>query len=192
MTRPLSPFGASLVVAATLLVATACAGGPADDEPDALETPQPAPTSPSPTPEVTPTAEPLGDPTCETIIPATTVQDLSDVGWTSRAEPFRIGEIEITEGVQCIWGDFTTATDHVQIYGWAPISAEQAEAAQDELVAMGWRVEESPEGVIVTESSETTVATDEDGYGLTYLFGDGWVKYADTKQGLLLVIWPSA
>ena len=50
----------------------------------------------------------------------------------------------------------------------------------------------SPDGLIVTESSETTVATDEDGYGLTYLFGDGWVKYADTKQGLLLVRWPAS
>lgn len=190
MTRPLSLFASSLVVAATLALTTACAGGPADDAPDALETPLPAPTSPSPAPEVTPSATPIGDPTCETIIPASTVQDLSDVGWTSRAEPLRIGELEITGGVQCIWGDFTTATDHVQIYGWAPISPEQAEVAQDELVAVGWRIEETPEGVIVTESAETTVATDEEGYGLTYLFGEGWVKYADTKQGLLLVIWP--
>jgi hypothetical protein len=50
-------------------------------------------------------------------------------------------------------------------------------------------VEEVPEGLIVTESADTTVATDDQGYGLTYLFGDGWVKHADTKQGLLLVTW---
>ena len=62
---------------------------------------------------------------------------------------------------------------------------------EDHLVEVGWRVEESSEGTILTESAETTVATDEEGYGLTYLFGEGWVKYADTKQGLILVVWPS-
>ncbi len=29
-----------------------------------------------------------------------------------------------------------------------------------------------------------------DGYGLTYLFGDGWVKLADTRQSLILVDTP--
>ena len=55
------------------------------------------------------------------------------MGWTARAEPFRIGELEVAGGVQCIWGDFTTATDHVQIYGWAPISADDADQAQNAL-----------------------------------------------------------
>ena len=132
------------------------------------------------------------DPTCETIIPAATVADFESVGWTARAEPFRIGELEIPEGVQCVWGDFTTATDHVQIFGWAPISEDDAAEAQDALVGQGWtRRRDRPRDVIVTESAETTVATDDEGYGLTYLFGDGWVKYADTKQGLLLVTWGS-
>ena len=44
--------------------------------------------------------------------------------------------------------------------------------------------------MIVTESADTAVATDDEGYGLTYLFGDGWVKYADTKQSIALVEWP--
>ena len=39
-------------------------------------------------------------------------------------------------------------------------------------------------------STDTAVATDDEGYGLTYLFGDGWVKYADTKQSIALVEWP--
>ena len=51
------------------------------------------------------------------------------------------------------------------------------------------RSKRPPRDSIVTESADTTVATDDEGYGLTYLFGDGWVKYADTKQGLLLVTW---
>ena len=189
MTRTRSLFGASLVLAATIVVATACTGAPGT--PDGPQTPTPVATSPTPTPSATADAEPAGDPTCETIIPASTVEDFDSVGWTVRAEPFRAGETEIAGGVQCIWGDFSTATDHVQIYGWAPISADDAADAQDGLVAIGWRKEQAPEGVIVTESADTTVATDAEGYGLTYLFGDGWVKYADTKQGLLLVVWPS-
>ncbi|MET0782240.1 MAG: hypothetical protein ABWZ16_12070 [Microbacterium sp.] len=189
MTRTPSLFGASVVLAATLLVATACSGSAGTS--DTAATPQPVETSPTPTPSATAAAGPAAEPKCDTIIPASTVEDFEDVGWTVRAETFRIGEIEISEGVQCIWGDFTTATEHVQIYGWAPISEDDAADAQDQLVEMGWRVEEVSAGVIVTESAETTVATDDDGYGLTYLFGDGWVKHADTKQGLLLVIWPS-
>ena len=190
MTRTLSLFGASLVVATTMLTATACSS-PADTDPGADQTPTPVATSPEPTPDASPTATPVGDPECDAIIPASTVEDFQSVGWTVRAESFRIGELEIPEGVQCIWGDFSTATDHVQIFGWAPISEGDAADAQDQLLAMKWRAEEAPEGTIVTESAETTVATDADGYGLTYLFGDGWVKYADTKQGLLLVVWPA-
>jgi hypothetical protein len=187
MTRTRSALAASLLLTVALLAATGCAGPGATD--DAAATPQPVATSPTPEPSATATTEPVDDPTCETIIPAATVESFDSVGWTARAEPFRIGEMEIPGGVQCIWGDFTTATDHVQIYGWAPISAEDADDAQDELVATGWKVEQAPEGVYVTESADTTVATDDEGYGLTYLFGDGWVKYADTKQGLLLVTW---
>lgn len=188
MTRTRSPLGAFVVLAATMLAVTACST-PADT---AGQTPTPVATSPTPTPSPTATAAPAADPQCDTIIPESIVEDFESVGWTVRSEPFRIGELEITEGVQCIWGDFTTATDHVQIFGWAPISEEDAADAKAELVGLKWRVEELDEGTIVTESAETTVATDADGYGLTYLFGEGWVKYADTKQGLLLVVWPAA
>lgn len=190
MTRALSVLRTSAVLAASLFLVTACASGPGA-APEAPATPTPTPTSPSPTPAVEEPEEPAADPTCETIIPGQIVEAFEDVGWTARAEPFRAGEVEIPEGVQCIWGDFTTATDHVQIFGWAPITDQDASTAQKSLKAGGWRTETSPDGIIITESPETTVATDEDGYGLTYLFGDGWVKYADTKQGLLLVTWPA-
>ena len=187
MTRRLPLFGAALLLCATLLATTACAGdGSGSGE---VATGSGVFTASGVEPAPTESRAPAGDPTCETIIPASTVEDFDSVGWTARAEPFRIGEIEVDGGVQCIWGDFTTATDHVQIYGWAPISADQAVDAQDALEAQGWKVEETGEGTFVTESADTTVATDDQGYGLTYLFGDGWVKYADTKQGLLLVTW---
>jgi hypothetical protein len=187
MTRTPPLFTATLLLAATLFATTACTA--TEPEAEAPQTPTPVATSPTPTPSPTQSTAPVGDPTCETIIPAATVEDFDSVGWTARAETFRIGELEVAGGVQCVWGDFTTATDHVQIYGWAPISPDDAVDAQNALVAQGWRREETPEGLIVTESADTTVATDDEGYGLTYLFGDGWVKYADTKQGLLLVVW---
>ena len=58
--------------------------------------------------------------------------------------------------------------------------------------SQGWLRESGADGVYVTESPETTIAADENGYGMTYLFGDGWVMLADTKQGLVLIEWPRA
>ena len=188
MIRP-AAAGASLLIAAALVL-TSCSGSPAN--PVGGESPTPAATSPTPTASPTGSPPAVADPTCDTIISPAIVAEFENVGWTARADAFRIGELELAEGVQCTWADFTIATDQVQIYGWAPISAEQATAAQQQLVANGWRRESGPDGVYITESPETTVATDADGYGLTYLFGDGWVKHADTKQGLLLVVWPPA
>jgi hypothetical protein len=77
----------------------------------------------------------------------------------------------------------------VQIFGWAPIDEDAAIESEESLVDEGWVREDSEEGVYITENPETTITADEDGYGMTYLFGDGWVKVADTKQGLLLITW---
>ncbi|HWM17804.1 MAG TPA: hypothetical protein VNP97_14595 [Microbacterium sp.] len=191
MTRTRSVLGGSILLTAILLVTSACAGA-TPPPPEASGVPEPTPSAPSPSTTVEPTEGPTAAPTCDTIIASQIVADFESVGWTFQAEPFRVGEKALEDGIQCVWGDFTTATDHVQIYGWAPISDQEADDAQDRLVDAGWRIEDTPEGVIVTESAETTFAPDADGYGLTYLFGDGWVKYADTKQGLLLIVWPSA
>ena len=38
----------------------------------------------------------------------------------------------------------------------------------------------------------TAIATDDEGYGMTYLFTPGQVTVADTKQGLLLIEWPKS
>ncbi|QIG40369.1 hypothetical protein G5T42_13530 [Microbacterium sp. 4R-513] len=191
MTRPLTRIVATIAVAATAALVTACAPATAESEPEPTKTVAIEPSTPAPQPEASASSDPdVEEPTCDTIISPTTVKDFESLGWTSLADKFLVGSIEIPDGVQCIWGDFSTATDHVQLFGWAPISADQAESAQTELVAQGWRREDSPEGVYVTESAETASSVDEEGYGLTYLFGDGWVKYADTKQGILLVEWP--
>ncbi|GAA1962085.1 hypothetical protein [Microbacterium aquimaris] len=192
---PLSPVRAGLLTALTVAALTlvACSATP---EPVVTEDALPSPnaTTPEPTATPDPTKDPepvsIGVPTCEGIIPQSLIAEYEAAGWSVEESTFRVGGLEITEGVQCLWGDFTVASDHVQLFGWAPITSEESGAAQAELVSAGWRSETDDRGVIVTESTDTTVATDDEGYGLTYLFGDGWVKYADTKQSLVLVEWP--
>jgi hypothetical protein len=182
--------GAALVLAATVLL-TACAASPPAAAPG--DTPTPAATTPMPEPSSTPEPEPSTDgaPTCETLIGESVVADFQSLGWTSQAEPFYIGSFEVAEGIQCVWADFEgPAGDHGQMFGWARISDEDAASTQSELVRQGWVREEGPEGVYITESADTTIATDDEGYGMTYLFAAGWVKLADTKQGLLLIEWP--
>lgn len=175
------------VLAATVVLAGCTAGNaPTPTAPPVSE----SPSSPAPTPDATASALPVGDPTCETIIPADTAEDFKDLGWSAQVETFRIGQVELTDGIQCTWGDYSVATDHVQIFGWAPIEPSLADSSQSDLLADGWRREDGPEGIYITESTATAIAPDSDGYGITYLFGPGWVKIADTKQGLLLVEWP--
>ena len=43
----------------------------------------------------------------------------------------------------------------------------------------------------ITEPPQFSIAVDEDGFGMTYEFGDGWVTVSDTRQGLLLITPPS-
>ncbi|WP_149085123.1 MULTISPECIES: hypothetical protein [Microbacterium] len=128
--------------------------------------------------------------TCESLVSHGTVAALTDAGWTAEPREFIVGGVELPQGLLCFWADFTVPSDHGQMYGWSPLSATDAERAQESLVAEGWRSEKGPEGVYVTEDPQYAMSTDEDGYGMTYLFGDGWVKVADTKQGLLLVEGP--
>ena len=193
---PLPRARAGLLVAVTVasLTLAACSTTPETVvTEDAL--PSPNATSPEPTATVEPSedsAEPVSaeTPTCEGIMPASLIAEFEAEGWSVEEDVFRVAGIELADGVQCLWGDFTIASDHVQLFGWAPITSEQSGTAQGELVASGWHSEQDARGVIVTESADTAVATDDEGYGLTYLFGDGWVKYADTKQSIALVEWP--
>ncbi len=180
-----------LLIAGSAAFMTACAATPSA-APSVTQTAAPAPSSPAPTPTTSAAPTPAAAPDCTTIIPASVVAEFHKVGWTVKAETLRLNGVEVAGGIQCTWGDYTTATDRVQIFGWAPITATAASTAQTDLLASGWRREDAPEGVYITESATTAIAKDAQGYGLTYLFGNGFVKYADTKQGLLLVQWPPA
>lgn len=177
--------GALLLLAAL----TACAG-PAE--------PAPSPTADASTPTPRATAAPIDTPapeepdaelTCESMISAGTVEALTTAGWTAKPKDFVIGDVELTEGLLCFWGDYEVGSDHGQLYGWSEISPEDATAAQAALLASGWTREDGSEGTYITEDPQYSMGTDDGGYGMTYLFHDGWVKLADTRQGLVLIEW---
>ena len=109
--------------------------------------------------------------------------------------PFYIGELEIARAACSACGrDFEgrPATTCRSSAGRRSTRTTQPRRRSDARRRRAGCREDAAEGVYVTESPETAIATDEEGYGMTYLFGDGWVKLADTKQGLLLIEWPPA
>lgn len=178
------------LVAASVLSLTACA--PADEKPAASTPPSViAPSSPAAT-SSTPTPDADATPTCDTLILPEVVESLTAEGWTAEADSFRIGGTEVPGGLWCVWGDYSVASDHVQIYGWAPVEGAVAQAAREELITGGWQVIPDETHDLVTENPDTVLAPDDDGYGMTYEFGDGWVTVSDTKQGLLLIQRPGA
>jgi len=177
---------AALLLAAAL---TACSGPPS-----AEPTPKDTAAGPKPEASVEPVQTEAPDPSdadlsCETIITAGTVDALTELGWTPKRQDFVIGDIALPDGMLCFWADYTIATDHGQLYGWAAISSDDAATAQASLLESGWIRENGPEGSYFTEDPQFSLGTDEEGYGMTYLFGDGWVKLSDTKQGLILIDW---
>lgn len=182
--------GLALAVAAATVLA-GCSGGDPEPAPTS-QAPTAAPSSPAPEKTPVETTEPQADPTCDTIIPADVVAAFEEANWSFREEVFRVGATEVPDGITCTWGDMSVASDHVQMFGWAPLEADQSTQLQSMLVQEGWLSEEGSSGTYITENPDTAVAPDDDGYGWTYLFGEGWVTFADTKQGLVLVEWPPA
>ncbi|MBU4465413.1 MAG: hypothetical protein KKH75_06165 [Actinobacteria bacterium] len=188
MTRTSSRFG---VLALVLAAGASLAGcvGPTGAEPD-TNTSSPRASSPVPTSDVTPTATSAAAPTCDTIIPRTTLDEFAKVNWTAKKVAFQLGTTELSTGIECRWADYSVPSDNLQIFGWAPLTKAEAQTAKAALLTNGWVQLDGADGAYITENPETTVAKDADGYGMTYYFGDGWVKMADTKQGLLLIEWP--
>ena len=185
-------LGTAAALVLTAAVLAACSGSPEEAAlaPTGNAT---SPTGTAPEPSPTPEPEPASTetPTCDTLIGESVVADFESLGWSSQESPLYIGSTQIEGGIQCMWADFSgPAGDHGQMFGWAPLAEDAATAAQTELVSQGWIREEDAAGVYVTESPSTVIAPDENGYGITYLFADGQVTVADTKQGLLLIEWP--
>ncbi|WP_221584040.1 hypothetical protein [Microbacterium sp. G2-8] len=126
--------------------------------------------------------------TCETIVSTSFAEELLGMGWSAREEPFRIGEHELTDGIQCIWGDATTGSEVAQMYGWVPVDDETSSEMQQYLEDNGWIREEEGDAIYLTENPEFAPYVGDDGYGMTYQFGEGWITLADTKSGLRLII----
>jgi hypothetical protein len=187
---PRTPLVFSVLAAALLLASCASPEPAPTSAPPASSSasvePSPAATT-APVDEETPAAD--ADPTCDTIITEGTVEALTSQGWTSKPQELRIGDTLVEDGLMCMWADFSTPSDHGQMYGWGTLDERTSETAQSNLQRDGWL--RSTEGGLVyfTEDPDYAIATDEDGFGMTYEFGDGWVKFADTKQGLLLIDW---
>ncbi|MBN9210767.1 MAG: hypothetical protein BGO45_10870 [Microbacterium sp. 71-36] len=189
MRRTVVAASAALLSALVLTACAPTAAAPAT--PSAAATGDTA-ASPTTSPTDAPDAD-TPDPTCETIILSSTAADFESIGWKPQSEPFRVGATEVPDGILCKWSDGSVTAGTVQMFGWAPIDAAAAEKAEGDLVASGWKREEGAgDEVYITENPDWLAGRGADGYGITYLFGDGWVKVADTKQSLVLIDWPPA
>ncbi|MFB7250456.1 hypothetical protein [Microbacterium sp. NPDC056234] len=178
--------------AALLLVVTlaACAQAPTPVEPQAATPPPAAETTAPVVNEPTGEPEPAAAPTCETLIADGYVNTLTELGWSAKQSEFRIGETAVENGIHCSWANWEEASDHGQFFAWGELTTDQAAAAQSELIAQGWKREDEDGALYFTEPAGSAMGVDENGYGMTYLFGDGWVRFADTKQSLVLINWP--
>jgi hypothetical protein len=193
VTRTRTPaIGVVLLLSATL----ALAGCASSATPSAAPTADATVTVPAPTETVSgseaPTGPdaPSGEPTCDGIIPSTTVEAFTKEDWTFREDPFYVGNINLAGGIQCTWGNASVASDQVQVFGWAPMTDAQRGEVEKELVDSGWK-KFTEDGVeYITATDDMIMNPDDDGYGMTYRFGKGQITFADTKQGLLLVEWP--
>lgn len=180
-----------LAVAATSILLTGCAA----TAPAPAET---APTSPeqtiAPAPEMTPTPDETvavpEDLDCASLLAQASLAQLEDAGWTSKQTPFLIADTELTGGIQCMWAESANASGNVLLFAWAPIDDDLAKSLEDKLVAAGLTREAGADGVYVSEVADATVEPGADGSGFTYLFGDGWVTAAETRESLALIVRP--
>ncbi|PZU49577.1 MAG: nitrate ABC transporter substrate-binding protein [Microbacterium sp.] len=187
--RLLTAFAAA-ALATTLLAG--CAGGAAPTPTGTGDAgPSTTPTNAQPDPSPTATTAPATA-TCESLITSDVLAELKEKGWTSQESPFSAGGITLDEGLQCMWADFSVASGNLLIFGWAPITADDAINMQAGLESEGWLREEADGTVYITEDPMQAPTTDENGYGMTYQFGDGWALVADVKQNLLLIQRPGA
>lgn len=185
---PLRRSAIAALIAAAAVLTSACSSTPEPEESASAAPTAPAPVESSAAPTPAATTGPLTAPPCDELISASTVADFESFGWTSQEDVFRVGSLALDDGIVCRWADFTTASDQIQMFGWAPITASEAKAAQAELFASGWiEVDDPAPTIILTENPDNAISIDDEGYGQTYEFGDGWVLFADTKLSLLLI-----
>lgn len=175
--------GVAGIVLATLALLAGCSGaGTGAASPGASSSALTSGHSPAPSSSATPAAL-----TCSTMIPDSTVKAFTAAGWTPQEGPFYVGDTRLSDGLLCTWG---SADSSGELFGWSPITRAAATTAEKALLAQGWRRLDGNKTVVITAGSGMIVNPDADGYGMSYEFGDGWVKVASTKQSLLLIDGP--
>ena len=191
--RPLARLAAAASIATLAVLLAACTATDPSTKPSQSTSPSANPSSP---PSVKPSAPDTHEAipaTRDNIVSERTLQQFADAGWTAKNFDFMIGETVLRDGAYCVWGNYSgPGSDNVAIFGWSPITNAEATAAQQELITAGWIRENGDAGVYITENPEYAISLDDGGYGMTYLFGDGWVTVSETKQSLQLVGAPRA
>ncbi len=186
-------FASLAAVGLTALLLTGCGTGSQDPAPTATvgtDAPTTAPTAAQPDPTSSPDAGGL-DATCDSIVVADVHEQLVAKGWSFKETPFAAGGVTLDDGLQCTWADFTKPSGNLLLFGWAPLTGDQATKIQNSLEQQGWKRQSEVDYVYMTQDASQAPTVDENGYGMTYEFGDGWVTLADTKQNLLLIQRPN-
>ena len=129
------------------LALAACSTGPAPS-PTPTTTESAPPAAPVETPDASPSATAEASaPSCDTLISASLVDELTSYGWTSRGDDFLVGATVVEGGLQCTWADFDgPATDNLLVFGWAPIAASEATRLQADLIGQSWLREDGAQG----------------------------------------------
>jgi hypothetical protein len=149
--------------------------------------PTPTEALPGPTPDASPTAG--GAVTCDSMIVSDTLAEFKTKGWTAKQTPFTFEtqppSAPIGGGLICTWANFRSPRqpDRVRL-GTHQLGRcrNGVRAAREEAGAAKRRVR-----LLHHAGSVRVITVDDKGYGMTYLFGDGWVAVSDTKQNLLLM-----
>jgi hypothetical protein len=168
-----SPFRLwlGLVVTAVLLTGCSTAGTP-EAAPTASPTATP---TPSATPSETPApAEPV---VCETLVDDETEAKYAAAGWVLIPEfreralesPWEIHDFFTYGGVLCQWG--MPGTDAADLYGYSPLTPEQAEIQKARLTAEGLMASTALGGIVFERQGDP----DQLEYDQYYLFlADSW------------------
>ena len=186
-------FASLAAVGLTALLLTGCGAGSQDPAPTATvgtDAPTTAPTASQPDATSSPDAGGV-DATCDSIVVADVHEQLVAKGWSFKETPFAAGGVTLDDGLQCTWADFTKPSGNLLLFGWAPLTGDQATKIQNALEQEGWKRESEGDYVYLTQDASQAPTVDENGYGMTYEFGDGWVTLSDTKQTLLLIQRPN-
>ncbi|GAA3020299.1 hypothetical protein GCM10010462_02890 [Microbacterium dextranolyticum] len=145
----------------------------------------------APVAEPSPSGSPL-DVTCDSIIGDDLRAEFAAQKWTSKKTPFAAGGVTLDDGLLCTWANYAVPSGNLMMFGWAPITSDQAAKMQSGLESKGWLRKDIAGVLYITEDPNQTPTVDADGFGMTYQFGDGWVTVADVKQNLLLIQRPQS